>query len=107
MTKNREELESRILQILGYIKNEELLALFRENPNIFSDEDLVLVLNFLETGENNFLWEFLDRKIKESQEMINVQNTKKILERKSDKLKEEENEKKEEENEVESLILNF
>ncbi|MDR0772050.1 MAG: hypothetical protein LBF15_03220 [Candidatus Peribacteria bacterium] len=55
MTKNREELESRILQILGYIKNEELLALFRENPNIFSDEDLVLVLNFLETGENNFL----------------------------------------------------
>jgi hypothetical protein len=49
----------------------------------------------------------LDRKIKESQEMINVQNTKKILERKSDKLKEEENEKKEEENEVESLILNF
>jgi hypothetical protein len=55
MTKNREKLESRILQILGYIKNEELLALFRENPSIFSDEDLVLVLNFLETGENNFL----------------------------------------------------
>jgi hypothetical protein len=44
MDQTREQIEKRILEILSYLKNEELIALFKENPNIFSDEDLKMIL---------------------------------------------------------------
>jgi hypothetical protein len=49
MEKNREKIEKRILDILSYLKNDKLVALFRDNPSIFSLEDLEMILGFLET----------------------------------------------------------
>jgi hypothetical protein len=65
-----------------------------------------MILWFLETGENRFLGEFIDKKIKESEELILKINNDKILVWKKKKLEEEKDERESEEEEVEEL-LNF
>ena len=102
---NRKEIEDRILQIISYIDQDNMLKPLVWSIKLFTLEELLQLKEFLETWDYKPIYILLDNKIKEyvkvKQEIkqINIWN-------KMKKVKEnEEKEKKAEENEAENMLV--
>ena len=61
----RKELEERILQIINYIDFDQMLQPLVGSIKLFSTEELLQLLDFLETWDYKPIYELLDKKIKE------------------------------------------
>ncbi|PZM83137.1 hypothetical protein DLH72_03960 [Candidatus Gracilibacteria bacterium] len=97
-------LENRIKKIISFIKNQDLGLFLETNISVFEDDDLERLLEFLETGSDELIADFLTEKTKEF--MLQVEKIKQIKSKiKKEKLKKQETqEKTEEENELENLL---
>jgi hypothetical protein len=106
MEKNRDIIENRIFEIIQIMKNSNLEFLLNKNLNLFSEKELQIILNFLESWDLSYIYKFLDEKYKEYLELIEEIKQIKIKSKKVKNLIEEEKEK---ENEIKQLenLLNF
>jgi len=67
---NRKQIEDRILQILAYIDQEKTILPLAKNLKLFSLEELLQLLNFLETWNYKPIYQLVDKKIKEYLEIM-------------------------------------
>jgi hypothetical protein len=106
MSWEREKLEKKILEIIHFLDNDELLWLFEWKIDTFSIKELEQINDFLDTWEIASIYKFLEENIKEHtrllQELKNIKIKKKTL----IKLEEESKEQEKEEEDIEQL-LNF
>jgi len=61
---NRKQIEDRILQIIAYIDQDNMLQPLVGSLKLFSTEELLQLLNFLETWDYKPIYILLDKKIK-------------------------------------------
>jgi predicted patatin/cPLA2 family phospholipase len=62
---NRKQIEDRILQIISYIDQENMLTPLIWSIKLFSLEELLQLLKFLETWDYKPIYTLVDQKIKE------------------------------------------
>lgn len=67
---NREQIEQKILYILKYI-NHPITEKLDKNLSLFSLQELSQILQFLETGSLNPIYDFLEDKKREYMDIIN------------------------------------
>jgi len=101
---DRKKVEVRILNIISYIDQDKKLQPLIWSIKFFSLEELLQLLNFLETWDYTTIFLLLDKKIKEY--MLIMKEIKQIkITNKMDKVKNnEKNEKEEEKKELEMLL---
>ncbi|ATU05707.1 hypothetical protein BKN14_04720 [Candidatus Gracilibacteria bacterium HOT-871] len=99
-------IEARTRKIISFMKNKNLANLLEKNISMFSDEDLTKVLEFLETGDDSVLVNFLMEKTK--QFMAEAEKVKQAKS-KIKKFKNQRQEQKERQEETENLenLLDF
>ncbi len=88
------------------MKNKKLEFLLEKNINIFSDKELKILLDFLESWDLKHIYDFLDEKYKEYLGVIEEIKQIKIKSNTNNELKKEQLEKQKEEIELQEL-LNF
>ena len=96
----RKQIEDRILQIIAYIDHDKMLQPLVGSLKLFSTEELLQLLDFLETWDYKPIYILLDKKIKEYLEIMKEIKQIKIWEKIKDFKEEEEEERKED-----SLVL--
>ena len=103
--KSRKEVEDRILHIVSYIHSEKMLNPLTQNLEMFSHEELLQLLDFLETWDYKPIYILLDKKIKEYLSI--VKEIKQIqIWKKMNKVKENEKSEKELENKnIEKMLI--
>lgn len=104
MWTNRQIVEDRIFEVLTYIKGGQLAFPLKQNINLFSTKELQQMLDFLESGSLDPIYQFLDDKYKEYLWLMEELKMLKVNEKKQEKIKEENTERKEELTELETLI---
>ena len=104
MAQKREKIEKRIYEILRLTKKEELILQLDKNINNFSDEDLELILEYLESWNLSFMNEILNKKLREYKAILCEVKNEKISAQKKKSLEEEKEEKGKEIKELEKLI---
>jgi len=101
---NRKKIEDRILHIIAYINHNEMLSPLKWSIKLFSLEELLQLLEFLETWDYKPIYILLDKKIKEY--ILTIKEIKQIqIKRKMQNVKTSEiKEKQEEEKNLEQLL---
>jgi len=95
----RKKIEDRILQIISYINSSQNMQSLVGTIKLFSTEELLYLLKFLETWDYNHIYILVDKKIKEFLAIEKEIKQLKIWEKmKSIKQKEQEEQKQEEQN---------
>ena len=74
---NRESNSIRIANILELI-NDPIKQSFEQNVSLFSNKELFMILEFLESWELNPIWKILDIKMEEYKQLISELKKKKI-----------------------------
>jgi hypothetical protein len=105
MEKTRENLIDRILAILSRLKDNTLETMFTENIEIFGIEELHMMNDFLESGDDKHLALFLDKLSKESSEIKNEISQIEITSVKRENRAIEEQEKEKEAKETENILV--
>ena len=104
---NRKEIEKRIFHIISYIDQEKTLKPLIWSIKLFSLEELLQFLEFLETWDYKPIYLLLDKKIKEyiniTKEIKQIKINNKIQKIKNNEVLE----KEEEEKHLEKLLLTF
>ena len=102
----RKQIEDRILQIIAYIDQDKTLKPLVGSIKLFSTEELLQLLEFLETWDYKPIYILLDNKIKEYLAIMKEIKQIKIWE-KMKNFKETEKEEREEDNLVLENMLEF
>jgi len=100
----RKEIEDRILHIISYIDQEKTIKPLIWNLKLFSLEELLQLLSFLETWDYKPIYELLDKKIKEYLEIMEEIKQIKIWEKMKTVKQVEEEERKEEQINLENIL---
>lgn len=104
MQEDRKIIENRIFQIITYINNDSLLSNLKENLNLFSYKELLLIRDFLESWNLEKIYIFLLEKNNEYLLIIEEIKALKIKKNLVKYKQEEQNEEIEESSNLELLI---
>lgn len=104
MALDREQSERRIYEILRYINDQELISLIKQNINLFSTDELNMIVDFLESWEIPPLYKLMLWKIQEYRTLLSELRNKNLVNAKNKKLEEEKQEKIEEEKELDNIL---
>jgi len=100
----RKKIEARILQIVSYIDQEKTLQPLIWSINLFSYEELLHLLDFLEKWDYKPIYVLLDKKIKEYLSLMSEIKQIKIWEKMKNFKQKEEDEKRQEELNLENML---
>ena len=101
---NRKEIEDRILQIISYIDQDKMLQPLVWSIKLFSTEELLQLLEFLETWDYKPIYILLDKKIKEYLTIMEEIKQIQIWEKMKNFKQKEEEEKKQENIVLENML---
>ena len=101
---NRKQIEDRILQIIAYIDQDNMLQPLVGSLKLFSTEELLQLLDFLETWDYKPIYKLLDKKIKEYLWIMEEIKQMKIWEKMKNFKKEEEQDRKNEEINLDTML---
>jgi len=101
---NRKQVEDRILHIISYIDQEKTLQPLVWSINLFSTEELLHLLEFLEKGDYKPIYILLDKKINEYLKIMKEIKQIKIWEKMKNFKQKEEEEKQQEKIILENML---
>ena len=101
---NRKEIEDRVLHIISYIDQDQMLQPLVWSLKLFATEELLQLKDFLETWNYKPIYILLDNKIKEYLSVMEEIKQMKIWNKMKKVKKKEEGERKEEELGLENML---
>lgn len=104
MIDNRNILENKIFKIIWYMSNRNLEFILKKNIKLFSNWELIQLLDFLESWKIEILYKFIDNKYKEYLSIIQEIKQYKIKKEIDKKIEIEKQEEKFELIEIELLL---
>lgn len=104
MIDNRNILENKIFKIIWYMNNKNLEFILKKNIKLFSNWELIQLLDFLESWKIEILYKFIDNKYREYLSIIQELKQYKIKKEIDKKIEIEKQEEKFELIEIELLL---